>query len=328
MFGVLLGVCCLLTASCKRSRSQEFLTSGPVALQQDVHPPFRFVAYGDIRFTDPANTDASNPAVRVALVQAIAEAKPAFISIGGDIVLNGYNPDDWKVFDSETAIWREDKIPVFPAIGNHDLHGDPRVALTNYFERFPELHDARYYSVRAANTLILTLDSALDETSGTQGAWLAQELDSLPADVDFVFIVLHHPPYTSSSDAMIGGGHSSRTAEQELARMLESRQPKMHARIIVIAGHVHNYERFEHGGVNYFVSGGGGAHPYLIDRRPGDLFQGQGVNYHYLLITVDRGKLTVTMNRVALTNGKTIWTQPDLLTISLPSAATGKAAAR
>lgn len=322
---ILLAFACLLT-SCTRSHSQAFLPVHPVDLQQDVHTPFRFVAYGDIRFTDPANTDASNPAARVALVQAIAEAKPAFICISGDLVYNGYNANDWKVFDSETAIWRADKIPVFPAIGNHELHGDHKLALTNYFQRFPDLHDSRYYSLRAANTLILTLDSSLDEASGPQGQWLAQKLDTLPPDVDFIFILLHHPPYTSSSDEMPGGGHSARPPEQALASMLERRQANLRARIVVIAGHVHNYERHEHGGITYFVSGGGGAHPYLINRAPGDLFQGKGVNYHYLLIAVDRSKLTVTMNRLEMTDGKASWTQPDVVTISLPAASAAKAA--
>lgn len=325
---VLLGAASLLTASCTRSHSEEFLTTKPVDLQQDVHTPFRFIAYGDTRFTDPANTEASNPAVRVALVRAMAEAKPAFICVSGDIVYNGYNRDDWKVFDNETAIWREDKIPVFPAIGNHDLHGNPTIALTNYFQRFPELHNSRYYSIWAANTLMLMLDSSLDEIAGRQGVWLAHKLDTLPAEIDFVFIVLHHPPYTSSSDEMHGGGHSARTPEQELARVLESRQAKMRARIVVIAGHVHNYERFEHGGVTYFVSGGGGAHPYLIDRRPGDGFQGEGVNYHYLLIAVDRGKLVITMNRLEMIDNKTTWTQPDAVTIPVPGASAAKAGGR
>ena len=63
---------------------------------------------------------------------------------------------------------------------------------------FPDLKNSRYYSVRAANTLMLVLDSSLDEISGPQGQWLTQEFDHLPSDVDFVFIVLHHPPYTSS----------------------------------------------------------------------------------------------------------------------------------
>src|SRR5207245_11193948 len=37
--------------------------------------------------------------------------------------------------------------------------------------------------------------------------------------------VLHHPPYTSSSDErMYGGGHSARSEEQELGKMREKRQ--------------------------------------------------------------------------------------------------------
>jgi predicted MPP superfamily phosphohydrolase len=93
--------------------------------------------------------------VRVALVQAIADTNPAFICFTGDIVYNGYDTSDWKVWDSETSIWRDKKIPVYPALGNHDLHGDEKIALGNYFQRFPDLKNSRYYSVRAANTLIL-----------------------------------------------------------------------------------------------------------------------------------------------------------------------------
>ena len=73
--------------------------------------------------------------------------------------------------------------------------------------------------------------------------------------MDFVFIVLHHPPYTSSSDAKtFGGGHSARSQEQKLAKTLEARQQNLRARIVVFSGHVHNYERHEHGGVTYFVT--------------------------------------------------------------------------
>ena len=168
----------------------------PVELQPQISLPFRFVAYGDTRFTDPKNTDASNASIpRQALVQAIADAHPAFISIGGDIAYNGNDANDWKVWDKETAVWSENKIPVYPALGNHDLHGDQTVALANDFRRFPEMQNNRYYSVRAANTLLLILDSSHDETLGPQGEWLAHELDTLPTDVDFVCLVLHHPTY-------------------------------------------------------------------------------------------------------------------------------------
>jgi 3',5'-cyclic AMP phosphodiesterase CpdA len=313
-------------AACSRSHTQPAPQTEPVELQLQVSTPFHFVAYGDSRFHDPKDREAANPDVRQTLVRAIAQTSPAFISFGGDIVYNGYDADDWKVWDSETAVWREKKIPVYPALGNHELHGNENVALDNYFQRFPDLKNSLYYSVRAANTLMLVLDSSLDETSGPQWQWLTQKLDHLPGEVDFVFIVLHHPPYTSSSDAKrFGGGHSARFKEQELARLLEARQQNLRARIVVFSGHVHNYERHEHGSITYFVSGGAGAHAYPIERAPGDPFQSKDVNYHYLQVEVDRGKLKVTMHRLDLTSGTALWTEPDSVTIS---AAAAKAAAQ
>ena len=293
----------------------------PADLQLDVKVPFRFVAYGDTRFHDPKDTQAANPPVRVALVQAIAETNPAFVCFTGDIVYNGNDADDWKVWDSETSVWRSRKIPIYPTLGNHDLHGSEKDALGNYFQRFPDLKNSRYYAVRAANLVMLVLDSSLDEMAGPQGQWLTGKLDHVPADVDFVLIMLHHPPYTSSSDEKkYGGGHSSRGQEHLLAKMLEERQGHRRYRIVVFSGHVHNYERHEHGGVTYFVSGGGAAHAYPIERAPDDPFQSKEVNYHYLLIEVERQKLKVTMNRLDLTSGKAIWTQPDKAEVAIPAA--------
>jgi len=298
----------------------------PVELQSNIKTPFHFVAYGDTRFTNPSDTEASDPAVRQALVQAIANAHPAFISIGGDISYRGDNDKDWKIWDQETAVWRENKIPVYPALGNHDLHGDQKVALANYFQRFPDLQNNRFYSVRAGNTLLLALDSSLDETTGPQGEWLTHKLDSLPGDVDFVCIVLHHPPYTNSSDHFMGGGHSARTPEQALAQMLEQRQAHTRARFVVFAGHVHNYERHEHEGVTYFVTGGGAAHPYTVPRQPNDPLFGKNVNYHYLLVEVTEGKMKITMNRLEMNGGKPSWSTPDSVEISAPVAVPVKAA--
>ncbi len=164
---------------------------------------------------------------------------------------------------------------------------------------------------------MLTLDSALDETSGAQGDWLKSKIGAVSASVDFVVIVLHHPPYTSSSDdKKFGGGHSARAAEQALARFLEECQKKMRARIVVFAGHVHNYEHHEHGGVTYFVTGGGGAHAYPIERQPADLFQSKEINYHYIDVNVETRKMVVTMNRLELKSGIASWTQPETVTIT------------
>lgn len=296
-------------------------SSQPAALELNVPPVFQFVAFGDTRFHDPSDTVPADPAIRHALVAAIDRENPGFISIGGDIVYKGDDSKDWQVWDSETAVWREHKIPVYPALGNHDVKGNLQTALANYFARFPDIRQSRFYSVRIGNTLMLVLDSNIEELAGSQGDWLRAQLDHLPASVDFVFFIFHHPPYTSSSDEKtFGGGHSARPAEQALAKLLEARQQNTRARFMVFNGHVHNYERHEHGGITYFVAGGGGAHPYPIVRRPDDPYKDPGVNYHYLLVQVDHNHLTVTMHKVELKDGKEIWTQPDSISVTAPAA--------
>jgi len=326
VFVLFVAILLALTGCSKKSSAAQTST---VDLRLELKTPFRFVAYGDTRFHNPKDTEPANPAIRVALVQAIADVNPAFICFTGDIVYNGFDGNDWNVWDEETSVWRDKKIPIFPALGNHDLHGDQNVALRNYFQRFPDLKNSRYYSVRAGNSLILVLDSSLVETGGDEGEWLTDKLDHVPSDVDFVFLMFHHPPYTSSSDEMaFGGGHSARPTEQVLAKMLEQRQAHARFRIVVFSGHVRNYERHEHEGVTYFVSGGGGAHAYPIERASDDPFQSKQINYHYLLVEVDHRQLTVTMNRLDLTTGKVVWTQPDAVKISVPAAAAAQAAGR
>src|SRR6202048_412199 len=98
-----LSVCFLLLAaaalpSCGASSAdQPLFTSNHEALVLDVPSQFRFVAFGDTRFHDPADTEAANALVRQTLVKAIDEEKPAFVSIGGDIVYSGDNQKDWQV---------------------------------------------------------------------------------------------------------------------------------------------------------------------------------------------------------------------------------------
>jgi hypothetical protein len=43
------------------------------------------------------------------------------------------------------------------------------------------------------------------------------------------------------------------------------------------------------------------------------------VNYHYVMIEVDRGNLKGSMHRLDLRTGTPVWTQPDSVTISAPT---------
>ena len=297
----------------------------PAALKLRVKTPFTFVAYGDLRETTPANTKDSDPVRRQALIDAIAQLKPAFILVSGDLPLRGDNPADWAQWDKETEPWRKASIPVFPALGNHDLRGDRKVALDNYFKRFPALKESRYYTVRAANVLVITLDSSMDQPDTPQMEWLDEQLNAIPSDVDFVVFDMHHPPYTKSSDTMPTGGHSERSREHNLGRHLEAIQQHTRARFLVFSGHVHNYERYQHGGVMYVVTGGGGAEAYEIPRSEDDFYRDPGPTYHYCVVSVNKRRLDFSMVKLEMRDNKATYTKRDSFTLNAPKAASATA---
>ncbi len=254
------------------------------------------IAYGDMRFTDPNNTKDTNPGARRALVAKVAAEKPDVLLLSGDVPLNGGVANDYVVYREETAAWRAAGLKVFPAMGNHELHGSGGVE--NWWNTFPELKGRRWYSVRFGEAYIITVDSNLDlKPGGEQSAWVAKQLEGLPKGTKYVFVSLHHPPV---ADGIAGdSSHNVRPNENALAQQLEAAAKHMSAKIIVIAGHIHNYERFERGGVVYLVSGGGGAKPYPVERTAGDLFQDKVFPiYHYVKFLSEDGVLKATMYRL------------------------------
>lgn len=287
-----------------------------VALKINVSPPYTFIAYGDIRFMNPADKKDSDPVRRKLLVDKIASEKPAFLLISGDIVANGSDDRQWEVFDRETAPLRDAGVQIYPALGNHDLRGDLPAALQNYFQRFPLLQQSRYYSLRAGNVMVLTLDSSLDQPGGEEMQWFDKQVDALPDGIQFVVVLLHHPPITRSHDMAFGGGHSPRRTEQEMASFIESRAAKSKAQFVVVAGHVHNYERYERNGVMYIVSGGGGATPYMINREPNDYYKDPGPSYHYCRFQVSHGKLAMHMIKLEGDGKNASWQERDSFEIS------------
>ena len=88
----------------------------------------------------------------------------------------------------------------------------------------------------------------------------------------------------------------------------------LHASVLVIGSHVHNYERYAKDGVMYVVSGGGGAKPVPAPRMFGELSRLRtGVNFHYLRLTVLDDRLSCVMVRFdpVRTAPEEAWTEPD-----------------
>jgi len=231
------------------------------------------------------------------------------------------------VVHQETQPWRDANLRVYPTLGNHELRGGVKIGLQNWWHEFPDLKNRRWYSVQLGNCYIITLDSDTSLAPGSpQDQWLFAQLSHLPAGTDFVFLLMHHPSYTDSEDL---SGHSAAMQEKKLGRRLEAMQPNMRARIIAVAGHVHNYERFVHGGVTYLVSGGGGASPYVFHRSRDDFYQGgREPTYHYITFTVTGGELKAVMTKLMnpdTTNTQSKWEDKDSFQLTAPAHAAATA---
>src|SRR5215469_4609515 len=137
-------------------------TSGPdfVVENGELGRPLRLIAYGDMRFTDPKETSATNPKVRRWLVEKIAEEKPDAVLLSGDVPWHGGDASDYEVYREETEPWRRAHLRIYPALGNHEFAGGERNCLENWWNAFPELRGRRWYSVELGDFVyILSLDS-------------------------------------------------------------------------------------------------------------------------------------------------------------------------
>ncbi len=277
-----------------------------------LHSPVTFIVYGDMRFTDPANKTATNPRIRKWLVDKIAQEAPDAVLLNGDVPLAGNVVNDYGVYRTETQPWRDAHLHVYPALGNHEFHGnDPQLCLENWWNAFPEMRNRRWYSVQIGShlySIALDSDASLLPESD-QARWLTRQLQELPPSVDFVAISLHHPP-VADIQKHIEVDHNPRPNEIALRDLLSKMAPQMHARILVSAGHIHNYERHEVDGVIYLVSGGGGAKPYFVERTPDDLYQSSSFpNYHYVKFVLEPNRLHATMYRIADPEADTLQVQ-------------------
>jgi hypothetical protein len=281
------------------------LTSEPGATfriaDRELSTPTTVIAYGDTRFTDPTNNKSTNPKVRRWLVQKIANEKPSAIVINGDLPLAGDVLNDYAVYKAETQIWRDNHLHVFQTLGNHEFHGDMQQSLENWWNTFPEMRNRRWYAAQIGSRIyVMAIDSDTSLLPGSdQDRWIRQQLGSLPPSVDFLLVTMHHPPVADVQTHILVD-HNPRPNEIAFRDLLSETAPKMHARIIVSAGHIHNYERNVIDDVVYLVSGGGGAPPYFVERTKDDLYQSMLFpNYHYVKLTLLPDRLRAEMIRVA-----------------------------
>jgi hypothetical protein len=262
--------------------------------------PLVLIAYGDTRFTSAAETTASSPTARQALVARIAEENPAALFINGDLPWHGIAAD-YEVYRTETRAWRDKHLRVYPALGNHEFAACYEAScLERWWDTFPELHGRRWYSVALGKRVVgIAVDSdAPLLPRSEQRIWLESQVASFGPAVRVVLIVMHHPP-VADVQTVKRVDHNPRANEESLAAYLQKAAAHSLVRFVISAGHIHNYERFAREGVTYLVSGGGGATPYDVDRTAADLYQSADFpNYHYVRFELRGNTLSGEMIRL------------------------------
>ena len=257
------------------------------------------VAYGDTRFSDPAITSGTNPRVRKWLADRVAEEHPQVVLLTGDTPFMGARASDWRDFRSETVRWRDAHMIQLPTIGNHEKYGGDKEGIANYFSNFPDIGSHRYYSALVGSVEVIALDCNSPAGSSTpQARWFAAQLNHIPRQVEFL-LILYHVPWVADRQSQLIAGLPTKDGFV-LRGILEARLSRIRAKVVVINGHIHNYERFERRGVEYVVTGGGGAEPYpLLFRGDGDLYRDPAFPvYHYLTIDVANHQLHAVMWKV------------------------------
>lgn len=258
-----------------RSPSAEFVTA-------PTSGPFTFLVYGDNR-----DRDADHAQV----IRAMIPEAPDFVIQTGDMVGNANEDHLWRrFFATASPILRS--APMYPALGNHELRGDPDASHFYRYFVVPGGEAGRpkvvYYSFRYSNSLFIALDGNSPYDAG-QVLWLERTLQAASTDtgIRHVFVFVHQPPYA------VGAYCGSERAQRRFVPLFQRYRVRA-----VFGGHEHAYQHLDRGGVRYFVSGGGGAPLYFRtqpcspeDQRSLQLF---AAVHHYLRVRVRGAEASLT----------------------------------
>jgi Icc-related predicted phosphoesterase len=212
---------------------------------------FRYVVMGDMWSNIVKHIDGLEP-------------KPDFVINSGDIVPTGYAKEYHEYYIP--ALLQTD-IPYFVAIGNHDDSSDSMAREYRYL--FGEKALNYYFDYGKARYVFI--DNVTDVQPYEETLrWLDKTLADTPKGYR-KYVATHKPPSTIKKWAY----HAWDDAESKVFTDLMTK----HQVDEVYLGHIHAYSTATYGGVNYTLSGGGGAG---LHDRYGPL----GNVHHYVICDV------------------------------------------
>lgn len=151
-----------------------------------------------------------------------------FALLGGDLTDNGDDENEWGQFlEAATGVFS--RIPVMPAMGNHD--GATYLKFFALPANGPEGLQQEFYSFNYGNAHFVVLDSS-NNTSERVKQWLREDLENTTKK--WKFVIFHVPAYPAAYDYK-GIDQSIRT---NWVPILEQNRVDM-----VFVGHQHQYMR-------------------------------------------------------------------------------------
>jgi acid phosphatase type 7 len=230
--------------------------------------PYQFLVYGDTR----TRHDVHRRVVEAILKNGV----PDFALHTGDLVADGNDSALWPIFfDIERDLLRQTAF--FPVLGNHERNSH------DFYDFFQAT--SPYYSFNWGNGHFIMINSDIPNSAASKGAreafwaeqtkWLEEDLKA-SQNMEYRVLVAHHPPFSAVSNRQ-----GSNPEMRALLPMLE----KNHLSLGLF-GHDHNYQRYLHNGIQYIVSGGGGAPLYDVDKPDAGVQKALSVE-NFVTVSVD-----------------------------------------
>lgn len=231
--------------------------------------PFQFVVYGDTRTRHDMHRK---------VMAAVAQySSPDFVLHTGDLVADGADSSQWPIFfDIEREVLR--KTVFFPSLGNHERNN-------------PQFYDffniaAPYYSFNWGTAHFIVINSDIGNAAASESArerfwseqtnWLEDDLKN-SQKAQFRFVIAHHPPMTAVARRQ--GDNPHMTA---LIPMFEK-----YRLTAGFFGHDHNYQHYLKNDIHYFITGGGGAPLYDVDKPPAGITKKVTSTEHFVVVKVE-----------------------------------------
>jgi predicted phosphodiesterase len=226
--------------------------------QSPVSYPLRFVLMADVH-TPTGNATFATLRQQMLLL----DPPPSFIVIIGDLVETGTAAEH----QAYLSIIDPFPIPIFSAIGNHEMYPGNRPS----YEIF---HGPENFAFDYGSCRFVVLNDIIPRRNGLTDAqidWLASELAD-PATPNR-FVLMHASPPVVPPP----WGPPPFFNEDRFYRLVESAGVRL-----VASGHVHEFRHKLARGVHYLVTGGGGGNQDDLLQDPAN----QGIFHHFVLVTV------------------------------------------